>query len=100
VVLDSYGSPTSCFTDNTITRDGIDGVKAAVEVRGTFQVVANQISGFDEPGAVAFSLFPDAIGRACPSVIRGNHITGCAALMSESVEGLWKACETEGDVMQ
>ena len=98
VILDSYGSATSIFSRNTIARGDTAGVKAAVEVHGTFQIIGNQLSGFDEEGAVAFSLFPDAIGRICPSVLRDNIATGCTALLGESHEGLIEACTAEGNV--
>jgi len=47
VTLDSYGSPTSWFRDNVMTRGEASGVKAAIEVRGMFKLAGNQISGFD-----------------------------------------------------
>ncbi len=89
VVLDSYGSSTSIFAENTLTRDETAGCKAAIEVHGTFQIKDNRICGFDEPGAVAFSLYPDAIGRDCRSVYQRNDLERCAAAVGESRKGLW-----------
>ncbi|MBI3948578.1 MAG: hypothetical protein HY321_21880 [Armatimonadetes bacterium] len=91
VALDSYGSPTSTFSNNVITRTQAKGVKEAVAVHGAFRVTGNHIHGFDEPGSVALSLYPDAIGRMCPSVYQGNVVDACAVGVSESVKGLWKA---------
>jgi len=63
VVLDSYGSDTSLFTDNLISRGLVTGVKAAVVLKGNIAVERNRIVGFDEEGAVAISVCPDPLGK-------------------------------------
>jgi hypothetical protein len=49
VVLDGYGSETSRLANNLISRGAIKGVKQALQLRGRFTVVGNQLAGFDEP---------------------------------------------------
>lgn len=97
VNLDSYGSDTSSFAENVVTRGATAGVKEAVAVHGAFRLMRNRIHGFDEPGSVALSLYPDAIGRACRSVYVGNTVEQCALGMAESQVGLWKASLTSGN---
>ena len=48
VVLDAYGSPTSIFRDNVVTRGDATDVTQAIDVRGQFHVVGNQVFGFDK----------------------------------------------------
>lgn len=49
VVLDSYGSKTSIFKDNLISRGGNAGATQAIQtVRGQFQLDGNRINGFEE----------------------------------------------------
>ncbi|MBI3948108.1 MAG: hypothetical protein HY321_19480 [Armatimonadetes bacterium] len=97
VRLDSYGSPTSSFADNTITRMSATGVKEAVAVHGLFQVARNHIYGFDEEGSAALALHPDAIGRECRSAYEGNVVETCAVGVSESREGLWETARAAGN---
>ncbi|MBI3945279.1 MAG: right-handed parallel beta-helix repeat-containing protein [Armatimonadetes bacterium] len=97
VVLDSYGSPTSSFADNTLTRGGATGVKAAVAIRGAFRVTGNHLFGFDEPGSIGLSLFPNAVGQVCRSVYQNNVIEECSLATAESVKGLWKASLVSGN---
>ena len=51
VVLDSYGSKTSQFRDNLVTRGATVKVPVGVEVHGYFQLADNRISDFDEQDA-------------------------------------------------
>jgi hypothetical protein len=76
VVLDSYGSETSLLRNNTITRGAAAGVRAAVEIGGMFQLIGNQITGFDERPSTALSFAADPLGRAARSVCRDNRIQG------------------------
>ena len=46
--LDSYGSETSLFRDNVISRGDATGVRRAIDVLGKFKVTGNLVSGFDE----------------------------------------------------
>ena len=98
VTLDNYGSETSLFRDNVISRGGADGVKQAVVVSGRFQFIGNQIAGFDEKDSVALVLNPDGLGRSCPSLYRENVFQGCATVLRENREGLWENSTTEGNV--
>lgn len=98
VVLDSYGSETSFFKNNIITRGDTTGVKCAVEVRGNFKIVGNHISGFDEPGAVALALQPDGIGRTYSGVYQDNVFENCANVVAEGIKGLWEQAHTGRNV--
>jgi len=53
VVLEGYGSETSLLRNNLITRGEVNDVKQALQIRGQFTVVGNQLVGFDEPAAPA-----------------------------------------------
>jgi hypothetical protein len=53
VVLDGYGSETSLLKNNLISRGGVKGVEQAMQVRGRFTIVGNQLAGFDEPEPAA-----------------------------------------------
>ena len=96
VVLDSYGSDTSLFKDNIVTRGEATGVKQAFVVSGRFKLIGNHISGFDETGSSALLLNPDGLGRACRNLYCGNIFERCSTVMKESREGLWKASTTDG----
>ena len=97
VVLDAYGSSTSIFSDNLISRGEAQGVKEALVVRGTFQVLRNHIYGFDEAESVALMLGPDAIGRTCASSYEGNTVEQCAVGVGEVTRDLWKAASTSAN---
>ncbi|MBM4049876.1 MAG: right-handed parallel beta-helix repeat-containing protein, partial [Planctomycetes bacterium] len=91
VLLDSYGSETSFFKDNVVTRSEATGVKSAIEVRGRFNLIGNHVSGFDESGCSALTLHPDRFGKPMESVYRDNVFERCANVVNESVKGLWEA---------
>ncbi|MEN6641179.1 MAG: hypothetical protein ABFE08_01900 [Armatimonadia bacterium] len=93
VFLDSYGSGTSLFRGNTITRGGATGVKEALALKGRFTVVDNTFSGFDEAGSVALGLYPDRWGKAMNNLCRGNVFEGCPAVVGEGAKGLWDATQ-------
>jgi hypothetical protein len=95
VILDNYGSAACRFSGNIITRGGATGVKEAVVVKGLFQLLGNQISGFDEAGSVGLSLYPDRFGKPLPNVCRGNAIDRCTTPVGESEKGLWEATVRE-----
>ena len=59
VVLNSYGSRTSLFKENLLSR-GNHRSSLGVEVHGSFQFLNNRLTGFDEDKASALALFPDA----------------------------------------
>jgi hypothetical protein len=48
IVLDSHGSDTSFFRNNLIERGGAAEAKQAMEVRGQFRLIDNQVVGFKE----------------------------------------------------
>ena len=91
VFLESYGSPTSAFKDNLVSRGRATGVKEAVVVAGRFNIVGNHIFGFDEPGSAALSLQLDPIGRALKNLYRDNVVERCSTAVKESRPGLWQA---------
>ena len=78
VVLDSYGSETSLFKDNIITRGETAGVRSAVVVHGLFKLIGNHISGFDEKDSTALSLVADPFGRVSRSLCRDNIFEKCS----------------------
>jgi hypothetical protein len=98
VVLDAYGSSTSVFARNTISRGGATGVMQAIDLRGRFSVIGNTFSDFDEPGASVLSLYPDVLGSAIRNTIAGNTFENCARVVAESREGLWNAADVSGNV--
>ena len=90
VVLDSYGSRTSIFRDNLVTRGNTVNVPVGVEVHGYFQIIDNRIIDFDEDKAKALSIYPDAIGRIAKSQYLGNIFENCSGVITEKQPGLWK----------
>jgi hypothetical protein len=48
VVLDSHGSDTSFFRNNLVERGGAADATQAIDVRGQFRLIDNQIVGFEE----------------------------------------------------
>jgi hypothetical protein len=91
VVLDGYGSATSVFSGNTITRGEATGVKEALTLRGRFDLLDNVFAGFDEAGGVAVALYLDRLGQVPPNVYRGNTFAGCPTPLSEQEQGMWEA---------
>jgi hypothetical protein len=91
IVLDAYGSPTSLLKDNLISRGTVRGVKQAVQLRGRFAVVGNQISGFDEPDSAALGLYPDRLGKPLDILVRGNIFQHCTFVAAERQPELWNA---------
>ena len=99
IALDCYGSPTSILQNNVVARGDAKGVKEAVEVRGLFRLVGNQISGFDEPGSAALAIYLDPLERVRGSVYRENVFTRCAQVASQSQPGLWTPADRQGNVI-
>ncbi len=97
-VLDAYGSSTSTFARNTISRGGAIGVRQALDIRGRFNVIGNLFSDFDETGSVVLALHPDRLGKALPNVIGDNIFENCSGPVAESQKGLWDACSVSGNV--
>jgi hypothetical protein len=82
-----------------ISRGDVEGVKAAVEVRGLFQLSGNHISGFDEKASSALCLLADPLGRVTRGLYWGNVFERCAAVVPESKKALWAAVKSEGKLM-
>jgi hypothetical protein len=91
VVLDSYGSKTSIFRNNLLTRGNTDNVPVGLEVHGCFKIVSNRIVDFDEDKATAIIIYPDAVGRSCKSQYQGNIIENCFGVVTENKPDLWKS---------
>ena len=98
VILGSYGSRTSVLKDNLISRGRATGVKAAVEVRGSFRFIGNHIIGFDEPSSAALAIYPDRLGRPCSGLYRDNTFERCANVVTETHKGLWHASRAGGNI--
>ena len=94
MVLDSYGSPTSLVTKNQISRGETTGVKQAIEVRGRFNLIGNQIHGFDEPDSAALGLYPDRFGKQLRNSYRSNSFDGCTRVFADAEKELWDAADT------
>ena len=94
-VFNSFGSKTSIFNNNLISRNAEANVSVGVEVHGCFQLKGNRFSGFDEESATALALFPDAIGRAPGGQYQGNIFENCFTIVTESKAGLWNASLTK-----
>ena len=99
VVLDSYGSETSFFKNNIVSRGDAADVKQAIEVRGRFQFIGNHISGFDEKDSCALALVADPLGRVGQCLYRGNIIERCAAVATETQKGLWDSSNKENNLI-
>ena len=91
VILNSYGSRTSIFKNNLVTRGKTANVTPGIEVHGCFQFIDNRITDFDEDKAIAIALYPDAIGRVCNCQYQGNIFENCSGIISESQPELWKS---------
>lgn len=98
VLLDAYGSQTSGFKDNIITRGEARGVLSAVRVAGQYSLSGNLFSGFDEAGSAALAIGPDAGARTPRCVYLRNRFERCAAVVREAQVGLWEKCLAEGNL--
>jgi hypothetical protein len=99
IVLDSYGSPTSLVRDNIVTRGDTPGVKAAINVRGMFQLIGNQIVGFDEKDSTALTLSADPLDRVSRSVYRKNVFHRCTAVVPQTQKSLWESARSEDNLL-
>jgi hypothetical protein len=98
VVLDSYGSATSIFRDNTLSRGEVIGVQQAAEVRGWFKLIGCHFCGFDEEGSSALGLYPDRAGRDVRSAFIRNIFERCANVVAQGEQGLWEGSHVEGNL--
>lgn len=90
VVMGSYGSRTSLFRDNLVTRGTTEKVPVGLEVHGNFQFTGNQISDFDEENATALTLHGDETEQTNKSWYIGNTFENCHNIITEIQPGLWK----------
>jgi hypothetical protein len=90
VKLDSYGSKTSIFRNNMVTRGNTENVACGIEVHGCFRLLGNRIVDFNEEKSTAIALYPDPLGRPCSSHYQGNIIENCSGVVLESKPSLWK----------
>ena len=77
VVLDSYGSDSSLFTDNLITRGLATGVAQAMAVKGNFTVERNTFAGFDEAESQALVIYPDPLRKSWEARSTNNVFRNC-----------------------
>ncbi len=97
VVLDNYGSETNRFCNNMIERGGTTGVKAALTVAGRYQIMDNQVTGFDEPGSCGLLIMTDRSGKPIPNLYRDNLISHCTTGISEDKPGSLKLSEPKNN---
>jgi hypothetical protein len=97
VTLDGYGSPTSVFRDNTVTRGQATGVEQAIAVLGEYKLSGNLIYGFDEAASAALALHPCRIGRELRNLYRDNVFQNCTTPVQERAKGLWAASIKQGN---
>lgn len=90
VKLDSYGSKTSIFRNNMVTRGNTENVPCGIEVHGCFRLLGNRIVDFNEEKSTAIALYPDALGRPCSGHYQGNIIENCSGVVLENKPSLWK----------
>ncbi|MHB8995327.1 MAG: hypothetical protein ACYC63_08785 [Armatimonadota bacterium] len=99
VILDSYGSATSAFRDNILTREGATGVTAAVQVLGRFQLIGNHFSGFNEPGAAALALSSGHHAEPPVNIYHNNVFERCTAVIAAENKALWEAADKRGNLV-
>ena len=98
VVLDSYGSRTTIFKSNLVTRGNTTNVPHGIEVHGCFQLIDNRITDFDEDKSIALALYTDPIGRVSKSQYLGNIFENCFDVVNESQPELWKKSLTKDNL--
>jgi len=77
VILDSYGSDSSLFTDNLITRGLATGVEQAMAVKGNFTVSRNTFAGFDGAESQALVIYPDPFQKSWEDRSTDNVFRNC-----------------------
>jgi hypothetical protein len=98
VIIDVYGSATTTFRNNTITRGYTTDVKTACQIAGQVNLIGNHFEGFDANGCIALELIPDKTGRILHNQISDNVFQNCALPIVERSAGLWNACCREGNL--
>jgi hypothetical protein len=98
VTLSAYGSSTSNFESNTITRGAATGIKAAVQLDGQWWLTGNILSGFDEPNCVTLMLLPDRFGNPLSNTYHNNTFENCIEAVGEARPGLWKAAIAKDNI--
>jgi len=79
VTLEVYGSDTTLFRNNIITRGRAAGVEAAVVQKGNVSISGNRIVGFDGGDAVAIAVKPGPAGKTWNSKCQDNTVVNCTA---------------------
>jgi hypothetical protein len=98
ILLNSYGSKTSLFRSNLVTRGTTENIPTGIEIHGCFQLIDNRFIDFDEDKSVAMALFNDAIGRPCKCQFLGNVFQDCTGVISENQPGLWENSLTKDNL--
>ena len=98
VVLNSYGSSTSILRSNLVTRGNASNVQAGIEIHGSFRIINNHITGFNDEKSAAVSVFTDPAGRICNSNFIGNVFEDSAAAAFEDKPGLLKKCTLKDNI--
>jgi len=93
VRLTGYGSPTSLFRNNLISRGPATPAKEAVVVSGAFNLTGNTMSGFDEPDAAALVLSPNRFNQAPRNIYRENIFERCSCAVKQTRADLWQATQ-------
>ncbi len=98
VDLNSYGSESSVFKGNVITRGDISGVKAALIVRGRFKLTNNHVSGFDEENSAALLLETNSPGCMEQNLYMNNIFENCYEVAVGDLEKLWEKRNSFGNI--
>ena len=98
VALEAYGSASSVFRDNIITRGGAEGVASAVSVSGQYKLIGNHISGFDEKDAAALELKTSRPAGTGPMVFSGNIVENCSQAVKATDPRLWEEAKKSGNL--
>ncbi|MBT3381910.1 MAG: hypothetical protein HN742_33980 [Lentisphaerae bacterium] len=98
VSLDVYGSSTSLFRSNQVSRGRATDVACAIRVAGRFSLIDNQFHGFETEDCMTLELVPDKAGRPLGSLIRGNLFQQSRVPVVERASGLWGSCHASGNL--
>ena len=97
VILDGYGSPTSAFSQNSVSREQTTGVAQAVVVNGEFRLDGNHIFGFDEKDAAALVFGKGRLATTHQLVVRNNTIQKCSQAVESTDQQLWQKAAKQGN---
>ncbi|NCO39276.1 MAG: hypothetical protein CO096_25470 [Armatimonadetes bacterium CG_4_9_14_3_um_filter_66_14] len=97
VALDGYGSPTSVFRQNPVTRGWAADVAQAVTIAGEYKLIGNHLQGVDEPESAALVLLPCRAGKTLRNVVLDNVFENCVQPVQERAKSLWAAATKHGN---